>query len=235
MHKRLQGLLLAGVAAGLVAGCGGNQAAKPGPVIEKDVAAVIKLPDGSTCTEPPGLAALLEAPGGQLARKLMAEEGKLEDAFAKEKDAKIGNDEIEAAWFDVCRAYRNDEIKKAELERQRNNYLTLRQVQLTQGVKAWAARKDGIKEAGKLCMVVYGESDSARNSTRWVPPETTVDDCALLATRAGAGEVLLGCTEGQWKNNWAKRTVTAGPLGAKSRGQRVRDTPTAPDPNCGWL
>lgn len=234
MQKRWACVLAAGMAVGMVAGCGGPKAAKPdGPVIEKDVLAVIKLPDGSTCTEPPGLSALLEAPGGQLVSRLMASEGKVEEALAKEKDAKFSNEEIEAVYFDACRTYDNKGMKKPEFDKLRENYLSLRQVQLAQEIKAWAARKDGIKEAGKLCMVVFGEEkDGARSHTRWVPPGATVEDCTVYATRAGASEVVLGCTEGQWKNHWAKRPVAAG---AKSRVKMVRDTPSAPDPNCGWL
>lgn len=237
MQKRWACVLAAGMAVGMVAGCGGPKAAKPdGPVIEKDVLAVIKLPDGSTCTEPPGLSALLEAPGGQLVSRLMASEGKVEEALAKEKDAKFSNEEIEAVYFDACRTYDNKGMKKPEFDKLRENYLSLRQVQLAQEIKAWAARKDGIKEAGKLCMVVHGtETADARNFTRWVPPETTVNDCAVFSARAGGTEILLGCTEGQWKNHWARRTVPATAGGTRNRGQVVRDTPSAPDPNCGWL
>ena len=242
MQKPLRGrvvrVLWAGLVAGIVAGggCATPKGDQPGMVVEKDVARVLKLPDGSSCTEPPGLSALLEAPGGQLASRLLATGGKVEEALAKEKDARFSNDELEAAWFNACRAYLNGEMKKDVFEPQRANYLALRQVRLAEGIRDWVNRKEGIREAGKLCMVVFGgEVESARNSTRWVPPETTVDDCALFATRAGGGDVLLGCTEGQWKNHWAKRTVAAGALGTRSRGQLVRDTPAAPEPNCGWL
>jgi hypothetical protein len=68
-----------------------------------------------------------------------------------------------------------------------------------------------------------------------VPETTTVDDCAVLAQRSGGTEVLLGCTEGNWANHWAKKTVATGALGRKNRSLVVRDTPAAPDPNCGWM
>jgi len=232
MHKGLQGVLLAGLAAGMLAGCGGSKPQKPEPVIEEDVSAVIQLPDGSTCTEPPGLAALLESPGGQLARRLLSTEGKVEDELAKEKEVKIGHAEVGAAWFDLCRAYVREGLQKPEFERQRGNYVGVRQMLLAQGIRDWVNRKDGIKEAGKLCMVVHGtETADARNFTRWVPPETTVNDCAVFSARAGGTEILLGCTEGQWKNHWARRTVPATAGGTRNRGQVVRDTPSAPDPN----
>jgi hypothetical protein len=243
MQKRLRGGFvrvlwmggMAGAMAALVGGCAAPKTSQPGVVIEADVARVIKLPDGSTCTEPSNLSALLAAPGGQLARRLMTTEEKLEDAIAKEKEGRFSNDEIEAAYFDLCRAYSREEIKKDAFARVRANYLSLRQVQLNQGIRDWTSRKDGIKEAGKLCMVVFGDTGNSRNYTRWVPPETTADDCAVFSSRAGGSEVLLGCTEGQWKNRWAKKPVAATATGARSRGLVVRDTPSAPEPNCGWL
>lgn len=236
MQRSLRSGLLCVLFAVFAAGCGGQKGTKPGLVVEEDVARIIKLPDGSTCTEPVNLSELRDAPGGQLAKKLFESEGKIEEALAREKDAKISDAEIEAAYFDACRAYSKGGIQKIEFEKLRKNYLDLRQIQLAQGIKAWVDRKEGIKEAGKLCMAVFGaDVSSAKNFTRRVPETTTVDDCALFSTRAGGSEVLLGCTEGQWKNRWAKKTVAAGPLGTKSRGRMVRDTSAAPEPNCGWL
>lgn len=337
MHKKWQGALLACVAAAWVGGCGGGKAHKPELVVEEDVSAVIELPDGSRCTEPPGLSALLASPGGQVAQsRLAAEAGtdakpaeateqkpeakveetapvepevKAEDASprdegevaaasaaeaassrsdeeaaagdivigtarvkpdgdaeeatprneeeaaapsaAEEKarnaeakpegatapaaQAEPGHLEIEAAYFQLCRAYKSNAVDKAEFERQRANYLELRQGLLQRGIRGWLDREGGIREAGKLCMVVHAnETPTARSFTRWVPPETSVDDCAVFAAKAGAGEILLGCTEGQWQNRWAKRAVAVGPTGTRNRGLVVSDTPSAPDPNCGW-
>lgn len=236
-RRSLQGGLACALFAVFVGGCAGSATQKQAGVnIEEDVGRIVKLPDGSTCTEPVELSASREAPGGQLATKLLASEEKVDDALAKEADAKLDDAGIEAAYFDVCRAYSKNEIKKDAFEKLRRNYLDLRQALLAQGIKAWIDKKDGIKDPGKLCMAVFGGDPSgAKNFTRQVPDTTSVDDCALYATRAGAGDVLLGCTEGQWKNHWARKTVAAGPLGMKSRGQIVRDTQAAPEPNCGWL
>lgn len=335
MHKKWQGALLACVAAAWVGGCGGGTAHKPELVVEEDVSAVIELPDGSRCTEPPGLSDLLASPGGQLAQsRLVAEagtDGKPVEATEKKPEAKVeetapvkpetkaeeapprnereaavasaaeaasppseeaadgnivigtagvkpdgdadeatprneekaaaasaaekaanaepkpagatapaaqaepGHLEIEAAYFQLCRAYKSNAVNKAEFERQRANYLEMRQGLLQRGIRDWLQREGGIREAGKLCMVVHAtETSTARSFTRRVPPETSVDDCAVFAAKAGAGEILLGCTEGQWQNRWAKRAVAVGPIGTRNRGLVVRDTPSAPDPNCGW-
>jgi hypothetical protein len=67
-----------------------------------------------------------------------------------------------------------------------------------------------------------------------VPGDTTVDDCALMASRAGMSDVLLGCTEGRWVNHWAKRAIAAGPWGTKNRKLKIAGTDYAPDPNCAW-
>lgn len=237
MQRSLQGGLVCALFAVFVAGCAGPAAQKQaGMKIEEDVGRIVKLPDGSTCTEPANLGEARQLPGALQVKELFDSEAKAEEALEQAKKARVTDAEVEAAFFDACRAYSRGEIRKDVFERDRRIYLELRQALLAQGIKAWTDRKEGIKEAGKLCMVVFGgDQSSGRNFTRRVPETTTVDDCALFATRAGAGDALLGCTEGQWKNNWAGKTVAAGPLGMKSRGQMVRDTAAAPDPNCGWL
>lgn len=224
--------------AAVVAGCGGASTAtkQPGVKMEDDVGRIIKLPDGSTCTEPASMDEARELPGALQVKELFASEARPEEAIEQAKKLRVTDTEIEAAFFDACRAYSKGEVKKEAFEKDRGLYLELRQSLLTQGIKAWADRKDGINDAGKLCMSVFGaDTGNAKNHTRWVPETTTVDDCALLAHRAGAADVLLGCTEGQWKNHWAKKTVGAGPTGTKGRNVMVRDTSAAPEPNCGWL
>ena len=219
-----------------LAGCAGQKAKGPEPVIEKDVARVIKLSDGSTCTEPPSMDAARQLPGALQAKELFDSAEPPEVVLGQAKKVKVTDQEIEAAWFDVCKAYSKGEIKKDVFEKDRKIYLELRQALIAQSIKDWVARKDGVKEAGKLCMSVFaGDPSSPTNTTRFLPQTASVDDCALLAQRAGAADVLLGCTEGQWLNHWAKRTVPTGPLGMRSRGQLVRDTASAPDPNCGWM
>jgi hypothetical protein len=217
-------------------GCAAQKPKTPGIVVEEDVAAVVKLPDGSTCTEPASMDAARQLPGALQVKEMFDSAEPPETVLEQAKKAKVTDQEVEAAWFDVCRAFSKRQIKNDVLEKNRKIYLELRQTLLDQGIKDWVARKEGINEAGKLCMTVFdADTSSARNTTRKVPDTTTVDDCALLAQRAGSSEILLGCTEGQWKNHWAKKTVAAGPVGMKSRGKLVRDTALAPDPNCGWL
>jgi hypothetical protein len=242
MQRSLRGgfafVSLAVFMAAIVAGCGGvaGTAGQPGFKVEDDVGRIIKLPDGSTCTEPANMGESRELPGAVQVRELFASEAKPEETIEQAKKLKVTDAEIEAAFFDVCRAYSRGEIKKDVFEKDRRIHLELRQSLLVQGIKAWVDKKDGINDAGKLCMSVFeSDTSNSKNLSRWVPETTTVDDCALLANRAGAGDVLLGCTEGQWKNKWAKKTVGTGPAGAKGRNVMVRDTSAAPEPNCGWL
>ena len=237
MRRSLQGGFACVLAAVLLAGCSGAKVEKQeGVKIEEDVGRVVMLPDGSTCTEPASMGEARELPGALQAKELFASEGRAEEALELAKKARVTDTEVEAAFFDVCRAYSKGEIKKDVFEKDRLIYLELRQSLLAQGIKAWVDKKDGIKDAGKVCMLVFAaDTANSRNTSRWVPESTTVDDCALFAHKAGAGDVLLGCTEGQWKNHWAKKIVGTGPLGAKGRGQMVRDTSAAPEPNCGWL
>ena len=226
------------VAAGSIGGCAAKKAAKPadGITIEEDVSRIIKLADGSTCTEPANLGEARQLPGAQQVKALLDSEADLKAVMEEAKKLKVTDTEIEAAYFDACRAYSKTEITKEAFEKDRTIYLELRQALLMQGIRAWMEKKDGIKDAGKVCMAVFeGDTANSKNTTRWVPETTTVDDCALFAHKAGAGDVLLGCTEGQWKNIWAKKIFSTGPLGAKNRGQLVRDTSSAPEPNCGWL
>ena len=243
MQRRLRGgkacaLVAVIVAAGFLGGCAVQKAAKPagGMIIEEDVGRVIKLADGSTCTEPANLGEARQLPGAQQVKALFDSDADLKEVMEQANKLKATDTAVEAAFFDVCRAYSKGEITKEVFGKDRSIYLELRQALLMQGIKAWVDKKDGIKDAGKVCMaVVAGDTANSKNTARWVPETTTVDDCALFAHKAGAGDVLLGCTEGQWKNHWAKKIVGTGPLGAKSRGQMVRDTNAVPDPNCGWL
>jgi len=224
----------------VLAGCGGaatNKAEKQAGVnIEEDVGRIIKLPDGGTCTEPANMGEARQLPGAVQVKALFDSEARVEETLEAAKKLKPTDTEVEAAYFDVCRAYSKGELTKDVFAKDRKIYTELRQQLLTQGIKAWADKKDGIKDPGKICMSVFGgDTADAKNTTRWVPETTTVDDCALFAVRAGASHVLLGCTEGQWKNHWAKKTVAAGPTGTKGRNVVVRDTSAAPEPNCGWL
>lgn len=218
-----------------LAGCASQPATAPGPVIEPDVGRVIALPDGSTCIEPLELSRDRELPGALQVKELFLSEAAPDEVLKQAKEVKVADAEVEAAWFDVCRAYFKGELEKPVFEKNRSIYLELRQSLLAQGIKAWIDKKDGLKDPGKLCMVIFDDIASLKNFVRRVPDTATVDDCALFASRAGATEVLLGCTEGSWKNHWAKQRIPGGPLGTRKRGLEARDTQMAPNPNCGWL
>ncbi len=223
-------LLLAAV----VAGCAAPKSAGQ-PVVEKDVSRVIQLRGGTTCVEPAGLAETRQLPGAVQLRELFESDAKADEALTKAKELKLTYAEVEAVYFDACRAYSNAAIKKETFEKDRKIYLALRQQFLAQGVKQWLNRKDSIAEPGKLCLVTLRNTNpDHRSFTRFVPMESTVDDCAQLASNNGSKEIRLGCTKGHWDNVWAKKPIAVGPKGAKTRNRSVTGTPYAPDPDCGW-
>lgn len=206
-----------------------------GPVVEKDISRVIKLGDGTTCIEPAGLAETRRSPVALQLKELFESDAKADEALTKVKEFKFTREEVEAVYFDACRAYSNAEITKAAFEKDRNIHLGLRQQLFAQGVKEWQDKKDGIADPGKLCLVTRPDTDpDNRSFTRVVPVDSTVDDCARLAARSGGSEILLGCTKGHWENGWAKSPIAIGPTGAKARDLSVRGTSHAPDPDCGW-
>lgn len=206
-----------------------------GPVIEKDVSRVIKLGDGITCIEPAGLAETRQSPVAMQLKELFESDAKADEALSKAKEFKFTREEVEAVYFDTCRAYSSAEITKEAFEKDRNIYLGLRQQLFAQGVKEWQDKKDGIADAGKLCLVTRPDTDpDNRSFTRVVPADSTVDDCARLAARSGGSEILLGCTKGHWENGWAKSPIAIGATGAKTRDLSIRGTSHTPDPDCGW-
>ena len=206
-----------------------------GRVVEKDISRIIKLGDGTICIEPAGLAETRQAPVAMQLKELFESDAKADEALTKVKEFKFTREEVEAVYFDTCRAYSNAEITKEAFEKDRNIYLGLRQQLFAQGVKEWQDKKDGIADPGKLCLVTRPDTDSDNRSfTRVVPLDSTVDDCARLAAKSGGSEILLGCTKGHWENVWAKSPIAIGATGAKTRDLSVRGTPHAPDPDCGW-
>lgn len=221
------------VLAALVSGCALQK--KAGPVIEKDVSRIIKLGDGTTCIEPAGLAETRQSPAALQLKELFGSDAKPGEAMTKAKEIKYAHEELEAVYFDTCRAYANAEITKAEFDKDRNMYFGLRQQLFAQSVKAWQDKKDGIADSGKLCLVTRPDTDpDNRSFTRVVPEESTVGDCARLAAKSGGDAILLGCTKGHWDNSWAKRAIAIDSAGAKTRDLSVRGTPYGPDPDCGW-
>jgi hypothetical protein len=220
--------------AGLVSGCATTKQAA-GPVVEKDVSRVIKLGDGATCIEPAGLAETRRSPVAVQLKELFESDAKADEALTKVKEFKFTREEVEAVYFDACRAYSNTEITKAAFEKDRNIYLGMRQQLFAQGVKQWQDKKDGIADPGKLCLVTLPDTDpDHRSFTRVIPEDSAVNDCAQLAVTNGGSEILLGCTKGHWENVWAKSPIAIGPAGAKTRDLSVRGTSHAPDPDCGW-
>jgi hypothetical protein len=224
-----------GIAAGLVlvlvVGCAGPKKTA-GLVIEKDVSRVIKLEDGTTCVEPAGLAQTRQAPGAVKLKELFDSEEPVDEVRTKARELKPIAEEVEAVYFDACRAYSNLAIPKWAFDRDKSLYLDLHQQLFAQGVKGWQDKKDGIADAGKLCLVSLPDTDPEHRSfTRVVPADASVYDCAQLAVANGSGEILLGCTKGHWQNTWAKRPIT---VGAKARTLSVKGTAYSPEPDCGW-
>ena len=217
-----------------LAGCA-TQKKTGQPVIEKDVSRVIKLRDGTICVEPAGLAETRQTPVAAQIRELFESGATPDAALAKAKDYKLTYAEVDAVYFDACRAYSNAAIKKDAFEKDRQIYLALRQQLLAQGVKQWLDKKEGIAEPGKLCLVMLPDTDpDHRSFTRVVPMEATANDCAFLASKDGSLEILLGCTKGRWDDVWAKKPIGVDPTGAKTRNRSLAGTSYAPDPNCGW-
>jgi hypothetical protein len=215
----------------LCAGCAMPKKAA-GPVIEKDVSRVIKLADGTTCVEPAGLAESRATSAAVQLKELFDDDAGAADALAKARELKLKPEEVEAVYFDACRAYSNAEIKKDAFEKDKTVYFGLRQQLVAKGVKEWQDKKEGIADSGKLCLVTLPDTDpDHRSFTRVVPADSTVNDCAQLAATNGSGEILLGCTKGHWENTWAKRSIA---VNAKARNLSVRGTASAPDPDCGW-
>ncbi|MEO8003952.1 MAG: hypothetical protein ABI771_03530 [Betaproteobacteria bacterium] len=213
-------------------GCASNAKKAAGPAIEKDVMRTVKLSDGTTCTEPAGLADSRQSEGATQLKALIESAAGTDEVLKSARELKPKGDEIEAVYFDACRAYSKSEIKKDAFERNRTVYLDLRQLLLGQRMKKWQEKADGIADAGKLCLVALPDTDpDHRSFTRVMPPDTTVSDCAQLAIANGSAEILLGCTKGNWENLWAKNSIAVARAGAGlsdlARGR-------APDPNCGW-
>jgi hypothetical protein len=218
----------------LVAGCATPK--KSGePPAEKNMSRIVQLADGTTCVEPAGLAESRQKPGAVELRNLLGSDVKADEALAKAKTLKLNPDEAEAVYFDSCRAYANAEIPREAFENGRTVYQWLRQQFVAQSVKQWRDKKEGIADAGKLCLVSLPDTDpDYRSFTRVVPADSTVNDCAQMALASGSDQILLGCTRGHWENTWAKNPITVGPAGKKPKHLTAKGTVHAPDPDCGW-
>lgn len=219
----------------VLAACAGPAKKPAGPLVEKDVSRVINLADGTTCTEPAGLAESRASDGAVKLKALLDSGAKPAEVLDKAKEIKPKRDEVEAVYFDACRAYSKAEIKKPQFDDARTVYFGLRQQLFAQDVKQWQDKKDGIADAGKLCLVQLSDSDPEHRSfTRVIPPESTVSDCAELAVANGSSEILLGCTKGHWDNTWAKSPIGLSGNANRLHQMSAKGASHIPDPNCGW-
>ncbi len=217
----------------LVAGCATTK--KSGESGEKNMSRVVKLSDGTTCVEPSWLGEIRETPGAVQFKALLESDSKADEALAKAKELKLTTEEIEAVYFDACRAYSNAEIPKEAFDKDKAVYFGLRQQLIAKGVKDWQDKKEGIADAGKLCLVTLPDTDPEHRSfTRVVPADATVNDCAHLAMANGSGEIMLGCTKGHWDNTWAKRSIVLSDSVVKGKELVVKGTAFVPEPDCGW-
>lgn len=207
---------------------------KPLTPVAEDTRPRVILEDGSVCALPDDYEKLVEGGDATRLRDLFQSGASLEERAKSLKELKVGYGTAEAVFFEACQSWAAGALSKAMFEQQRKFYVEVRQKLLADGIQKWLT-EGNIKDAGKICLVLVAESPTdARNFTRWVPGDTTVDDCALMASRAGLNEVRLGCTEGTWVNHWAKKTIAAGPWGTKNRKLKIAGTDYAPDPNCAW-
>ena len=218
----------------LAAGCATPKKTSE-PVVEKDISRVIKLGDGTICVEPAGLGETRQAAGAVQLRELLESDAKADEALTKARALNLKSEEVEAVYFDACRAYSNAAIKKEAFDKDKTVYLGLRQQLVAKGVKEWQDKKAGIADAGKLCLISLPDIDpDHRSFTRVVPADATVSDCAQLAMANGSGEIMLGCTKGHWENTWAKRSIVLSLSVVKGKDLSAKGTAFAPDPDCGW-
>lgn len=218
----------------LVAGCASTRTA-PQFAVEKDISRIIELRDGSTCLEPAGLAESRQSPGAVLLAELLETQSGLDESVARAKAFNLKHDEIEAVYFDACRDYANATIDRSAFEKRRKIHLELRQHLVARSVRQWLEKKDGLADPGKLCLVILpGTDPEQRSFTRVLPLQSTVTDCAQLASASGSDEILLGCTKGNWENAWARNPISLYQRGANLRGLTGKDASYTPLPNCGW-
>ncbi len=203
--------------------------------VDADISRVVTLPDGTTCSERAGLTQSRQLPGAVQLKALVEGETTADELLTQAKALTVGIEEVEAVYYDACRAYSNAQIEKPVFDEYRTVYSALRQHIFAQGIKQWQEKKDGIDDAGKLCLVRLPDTDpDHRSFTRVVPEQSTVSDCARLAVQHGSNEILLGCTKGRWDNTWAAKPIVVDPTSRKPLVLSARGTDRAPEPDCGW-
>ena len=143
--------------------------------------------------------------------------------------------EIEAGFYLSCGEYARGTLSEAVFSRQRRIYQELRLERMVRGIQRWREEADGFEVPGKVCHFIFnGDHPDVRNVTRLVPPQTSVDDCALYVHNKGGTHVLFGCSAGRWKTDWAAQRLLAGPNGWANRHRSPVGTQYVPEPNCGW-
>ena len=142
---------------------------------------------------------------------------------------------LEAAFYLSCAEFARGELSKAVFSHQRRIYQDFRLARMNRGIQRWREEAEGFEMPGKVCHFVFnGDNPDMRNVTRMVPEETTVDDCAFFVFHNGGSHVLLGCSAGRWKTDWAAQPLLAGPNGWDNRRRSPAGTQYVPQPNCGW-
>ncbi len=214
-----------------IGGCTANKPRGPQP---PDAGRVVVLEDGSRCTQPSEVVALRSTEGAMRLRELFGSEGKYEELSTRIKDLKFGYGEIDAVFFEACKASQGKVLLKPFFERNRRLYLDARQKLLAEGIGVWLS-KGSLGDAGKLCLFGFDdEAGDARNFTRLVPGDTSVDDCAQMSAKLGGNYVLLGCTMGKWENRWAEKSIKVGTWGANDRRLVLSESRHVPKNNCAW-
>ncbi len=211
-----------------VAGCGVR-------VMEVDNGPpVYRIDDGSLCEAPPGYPDILMQAGTAQVRSLFLSSTPPEVTAAAVTDLP-SREELAAALYLSCGEYATGKLSKAVFRRQRSIYQEMRQVHLERGIQRWRDEPEGFEMSGKLCHFIFnGGNPDKRDVARLVPPQTSVDDCALHVSTRGGSHVRLGCSEGRWKMHWARQPLLIGPEGWINRDRSVTGTQYVPAPDCGW-
>lgn len=213
---------------------GGCTAPVPKSADVPDSRPAVTLADGSRCLRPADYEQLRDTENASRLRVLFLGNGRAEDWMPSLREWKVGYGEADAMFFENCKAWEEKSLAGPDLDRSRMIYLAIRQQLLDDGIRRWLSA-GSIEDAGKLCLVIFGSNtDNPKNFTRLVPGDTSVDDCALMAHKLGASRVLLGCTDGRWKNRWSAEPIEAGPLGTKDRRLDLKRKNRIPEINCAW-
>lgn len=193
-----------------------------------------RINDGSLCRAPVGFSELVDSPRTRQLRALFLSSASVEEVVAEVSDLP-SDAELDAGFYLSCEEYARGELSKAVFSHQRRIYQWLRLERMTRGIDRWREEDGSFETPGKVCHFIFdGDNPDPRNVTRLVPAPTSVDDCALYVYEDGGTHVLLGCSSGRWKTDWAVQPLLAGPNGWDKRRRSPAGTQYVPEPNCGW-